>query len=50
MGEKRLWTFFGLRVVCTPSNLRVVIAREKQICTALLAGNRDQIRRFLADA
>ena len=30
------------------SNLRVVIAREKQMCTALLAGNHDQIRRFLA--
>ena len=30
------------------SNLRVIIAREKQICTALLAGNHDQDRRFLA--
>ncbi len=30
------------------STLRVIIAREKQICTALLAGNHDQIRRFLA--
>ena len=30
------------------SNLRVIIAREKQVCTALLAGNHDQIRRFLA--
>jgi len=29
------------------SNLRVIIAREKQMCTALLAGNHDQIRRFL---
>ncbi len=31
------------------SNLRVVIAREKEICTALLAGNHDQIRRFLRE-
>jgi len=30
------------------SNLRVIIAREKQMCTALLTGNHDQIRRFLA--
>ena len=30
------------------SNLRVIIAKEKRICTALLAGNHDQIRRFLA--
>ena len=30
------------------SNLRVIIAREKQMCTALLAGNHEQIRRFLA--
>ena len=30
------------------SNLRVILAREKQLCTALLAGNHDQIRRFLA--
>ena len=30
------------------SNLRVIIAREKQMCTALLAGNHDQIRKFLA--
>ena len=30
------------------SDLRVIIAREKQMCTALLAGNHDQIRRFLA--
>ena len=29
-------------------NLRVIIAREKYLCTALLAGNHDQIRRFLA--
>lgn len=32
------------------SNLRVIIAREKQACTVLLAGNHDQIRRFLAGA
>jgi len=32
------------------SNLRVIIAREKRQCTALLAGNHDQIRRFLAGA
>lgn len=30
------------------SHLRVIIAREQQICTALLAGNHDQIKRFLA--
>lgn len=30
------------------SNLRVIVAREKQTCTALLVGNHDQIRRFLA--
>ncbi len=30
------------------SNLRVIIAREKHMCTALLAGNHDQNRRFLA--
>ena len=30
------------------SHLRVIIAREKQMCTALLAGNHDHIRRFLA--
>ena len=30
------------------SNLRVIIAREKQMCVALLAGNHDQIKRFLS--
>ena len=30
------------------SNLHVIIAREKEMCTALLAGNHDQIRKFLA--
>lgn len=32
------------------STLRVIIAREQQQCIALLAGNHDQIRRFLAGA
>lgn len=31
------------------SNVRVIIAREKENCVALLAGNHDQIRRFLAE-
>ena len=31
------------------SSLRIVIRREQEKCVILLAGNHDQIRRFLAD-
>ena len=32
------------------SNLRVVLTREKEKCIAIVAGNHDQIRQFLANA
>lgn len=32
------------------SHIRVILTREGHKCIAILAGNHDQIRRFLADA